>query len=126
MYRLVARQLGGISLSGVGPFFNAVAVYNSSTSVECTSMYVVVEPRAQHSTAQRNHPCTKQQTKYVPIRVRIKRSVHIHACGVPFVFLEHGDLGIESRLLAPKMLEHLRTTYVRHSNPFILVSECSG
>ena len=47
----------------------------------------------EHSKAQRNPPCTRQQTKYVPIRVRIK-SMYVHACCVPFVFLEHGSLGI--------------------------------
>ena len=43
--------------------------------------------RAQHSTAQ--SPCTKQQTKYVPIRVRIKKKVcaYVRACCIPFVFL---------------------------------------
>ena len=66
-----------------------------------TSMYVVVEylqqqyrehSTAQYSTAQGNHPCTKQQTKYVPIRIHIKTSIYAHACGVQFVFLEHGAL----------------------------------
>ena len=50
------------------------------------------EPRtqqstAQHSTAQqRNLPYTKQQTKYVPIRVHIERSMYVHACCVPSFF----------------------------------------
>ena len=77
--------------------------------------YVVVEYLQQyrehsvtrHSTAQRNHPRTKQQPNYVPIRVLIKRSMYVHACGVPFVFLEHGPLGIAPHLFAPKMLDHL-------------------
>ena len=48
----------------------------------------------EHSTAQRNPPCTKQQTpphkaanKYVPIRVRINIIMYVHTCCVPFVFL---------------------------------------
>ena len=55
----------------------------------------VVEPLAQQSAPQQRNPlCTKQQTKYVPIRVRIKISMYVHAFCVPFVFLEHGALGI--------------------------------
>ena len=52
---------------------------NSSTAVECTSMLLNRQhSKAQHSTitARRNHPCTKQQPKCVPIRVRIKKSMH--------------------------------------------------
>ena len=80
-----------------------------------------------HSTAQqRNPPCTKQQPKDVPIEVRIKRSMYVHACCVPLVLLEHGALGICSRLFAPKMLDHLLTTSVCHPNPFFLASERSG
>ena len=50
----------------------------------------------EYSTAQRNHPCTKQQTKYVLIRVHTKTStgMYVHAYGVRVVFLEHGALGI--------------------------------
>ena len=55
--------------------------------------YVVVEyQNREHSTTQRNHSCTKQQTKYVPIRVRIKRCMYVLACDVRVVFLEHGAL----------------------------------
>ena len=82
---------------------------HTATAVVCTSMLslsirtastaqLAQHSTAQHSTAQRNHSCTKQQTKYVPIRVRIKTSTRyvgiIHACGVRVVCLEHGPLGI--------------------------------
>ena len=49
--------------------------------------YVIVEyQNREHSTAQhsevkqithRTHPCTRQQTKFVPIRVRIKRTMYV-------------------------------------------------
>ena len=48
--------------------------YTATTAVVCMYEYVAVE--YQNRAAQRNHPCTKQQTKYVsymPIRVRIQR-----------------------------------------------------
>ena len=59
-------------------------------------MYIVEQQfTAQHTTAQRYHPCIKKHTKHVPIRGCIKRStyvLYIHC--VPFVFLEHEALGI--------------------------------
>ena len=62
------------------PFFPVFSFYVR----EC-SRSVIYSSTA--STAQRNHPCTKQQTtKCVPIRVHIKRSTHVHACGVRFNF----------------------------------------
>jgi len=61
--------------------------------------YVVEYQIREHSTAQSNHPCTKQQTKYVPIRVRIKKSMYVHVCGVGVVFLEHGALRCAKRLV---------------------------
>ena len=57
----------------------------------------VVEPRAQQSTARHSSAITPAQRK---IQVRAnqitykKKYVRVHACGVPFVFLEHGALGI--------------------------------
>ena len=45
------------------------AATNSSTTV-CI-IRVCMSLNREHSTAQRNLPCTRQQTKYVPIRVRI-------------------------------------------------------
>ena len=42
----------------------------SSSSINSSS---AAEPQAQHSTAQRNQPSTKQQTKYVPIRARQRK-----------------------------------------------------
>ena len=66
--------------------------------------YVVVEylqhQYREHSKAQRNQPCTKQKTKYVPIRVHVKSMYVKHACGVRAIFLEDGALGIS-------MLEHV-------------------
>ena len=53
-----------------GSFFNTLPEYSSSSMYE----YVVVGYLRQyheHSTAQRNHHCTKQQTEYVRIRVHI-------------------------------------------------------
>ena len=77
---------------------------------------------AQHSAitlAQSSKPST-----YVPIRVHIKRSMHVHAYGVRVVFLEHGALGVcKSPVL------HLKCWtiyYICHSVPFFLVSERSG
>ena len=35
---------------------------------------------AQHSTAQPSHPCTKQQTKYVSIRIHIKITIILCTC----------------------------------------------
>ena len=59
------------------PFFFGFSLYVRMMRVSCPSVSTAVVPRAQHSTAQhstaqRNHPCTKQQTKYVPIRVQIR------------------------------------------------------
>ena len=69
----------------------------------------------EHIEAQRNHPCTKQQTKYMPIGVHpgIKRSTGMyhthmqHACRVRVVFLEMELLAFSGRLFAPQMLVHL-------------------
>ena len=74
-------------------------------------MYVVVKPQAQQGTAQRNHPCTKQETKYVPMRVRIERCTCMHAVSRLFSW-GMGLLAFASRLFAPKMLDHLLTTYI--------------
>ena len=97
-------------------FLNAVPVYSnnsSSTTVVCTTMcYVVVEPRAQHSTAQRNHPCTKQHTKHVSADQSTyqKKYTHVrtymHAASGLFSWRTE-LLALASRLFAPKMLEHL-------------------
>ena len=61
---------------------------------------------AKHSKAQRDHTCTKQQTKYVPIRVRIKRSMYMDATSGLFSWSME-LLAFASRLFAPKVLDHL-------------------
>ena len=76
----------------MAPLFYALPVCSNSNSM---FEYVLDEyQNREHRTAQRNHPRTTQQTMYVPIRVRMKRSMHVHACDVHVVFLEHGGLGI--------------------------------
>ena len=83
---------------------------NSSTAVY-TSIYAV-EPRAQqsiakHSKAQRNPPCTRQQTKFVPIRVRTKNScTYMHAASRMLSWSVE-LVASASHLFAPKMLDHL-------------------
>ena len=70
-----------LPIFSMGFFFWAVPVCsNSSTAVVCTSMLslsIRTGSIAKHSTAQSSHLCTKQQTKYVPIRLRIKRCKQI-------------------------------------------------
>ena len=83
---------------------------NSSTAVY-TSIYAV-EPRAQqsiakHSKAQRNPPCTRQQTKFVPIRVRTTKHMYVHACCVQFVFLERRARGIGKSPVFTENVGHL-------------------
>ena len=79
----------------LGLFFNAVPVYsNSESTYECVvrehqNPSTAQHSATQHSTAQRNHPRTKQ-AKCVPTRICIKRSMYVHACGVRVVCLEHG------------------------------------
>ena len=113
-------------------FFFSFFRNSRTASLFVSSLSIRTASTAKHNTPQRNHPCTKQQTKYVPIRVRIKKSMHVHACCVRFVFLEHGALAFASRLFV-----HLKcwtiylpgtTNYdsVCHSNVFFLVSERSG
>ena len=87
----------------------------------------------EHSKAQRNPSCTKQQTKYVPIRVSyVSKQVctyQVYACCVPFVFLEHGALSICKSPVCTKNVEPstlFATSSVCHSNPCLIVSERSG
>ena len=87
----------------------------------------------EHSKAQRNPPCTKQQTKYVPIRVSyVSKQVctyQVYACCVPFVFLEHGALSICKSPVCTKNVEPstlFATSSVCHSNPCFIVSKRSG
>ena len=91
----------------------SLSIYSSSTASTAK------RSTAKHSTAraQRNHPWTKQQSKYVPIRVhtryqkRRKRGMHVyvHACGASGLFSWSMELlALASRLFAPKMLDHLR------------------
>ena len=77
-------------------------------------------PRAQHSTAPHNHPCTTQQTMYVPIRAHIK--TYMHAASGLFSWIME-LLAFASRLFAP---QGPSTTYICHSVPFFLVGERSG
>ena len=66
-----------------GPF---LILYRYTAAIVCTWYeFIVLEHLQQYrehsSTAQRNHPCTKQQTKYVPIRVDIARSMkYVRTC----------------------------------------------
>ena len=71
-------------------FFSRFLVFLLNVRLMFLIIYSSTTRIAQHSTAQ--SPCTKQQTKYVPIRVH-KKSMYVHACGVQVVFLEHGALG---------------------------------
>ena len=89
---LYSRVEFSFSKKQMAPLFYALPVCSNSNSM---FEYVVVEyQNREHRTAERNHPCTTQLTMYVPIRVRVKRSMHVHACDVRVVFLEHGGLGI--------------------------------
>ena len=79
------------------------------------SIYSSMIPRARHSTAQRCHLCTKQQTKCVPIRVHTIVSkegcTYMHAASGLFSWSME-LLGFASRLFAPKMLDHLTTSAI--------------
>ena len=71
--------------------YTATAVPGTAVMYE----YVIrTASTAKHITAQRNHPCTKLQTKYVPIRVRIKEGcTYMYAVSGLFSY-EHVILGI--------------------------------
>ena len=106
----------------VQPLFNSRAVQQY---IVCTSIYVVVEPRAQQSTAK--HLRTKRYTiKHVPIRLCTTRITYVmHASSRLFWSMEL--LTFTRRLFAPKMLDHiLCTSVLSYSNPFFLPSERSG
>ena len=75
----------------------------------------------EHSKVRRDPPFTKHQTtKYVPIRVRVKRSMYVHAGCVPIVFLEHGAL---VACLHLKCLTIYFTTSVLSFQSMLFVSE---
>ena len=95
-------------------------------------MYVV-EPNREHSKAQHSTAAQSPLHKaanQVPVNQSThQRNMYVHVRCVPFVFLEHGALGMmASRLFAPKMLYHLLyyCTSVCHSDPCFFVSERSG
>ena len=95
----------------LGVFF---PVFLSRFVVICTSILSLsicssTASTAQRRTVQRNHPCTKQQTKYVLIRVYIRKQVctYMHAAFGLFSWSKE-PLLFASRLFAPEMLDHLR------------------
>ena len=59
--------------------FNLLLLKSQKSPPSSQSQHVVVEKlsyhcrTAQHSTAQRNQPCTKQRSTYVPVRVRQRK-----------------------------------------------------
>ena len=93
-----------------GPF---LILYRYTAAIVCTWYeFIVLEHLQQYrehsSTAQRNHPCTKQQTKYVPIRVDQKKYVRICMQAASGLFSWSMELlEFVSRLFAPKMSDHL-------------------
>ena len=111
----------------------AVPVYsNSSTAVVCTSIYVVVEPRAQQSTAQHSSSAitpaqsSEQPSTYRSEYVRIKITMYVHACCVRLLSWSMELLAFASRLITLTMLNHLLSTSGCNSNPLFLASERSG
>ena len=73
-------------------------------------MYVV-EPRAQHSAAAQ-YPLHKAANQARADQITYQRSMYVHACCVPFVSWGMELLAFASRLLAPKMLDHLLYYYI--------------
>ena len=112
-----------------GAFFYAVPVYrNSSTAIVCTCMYVVIEPRAQQSTARHSAITPAQSSKPCSCRseyVSKEVCTYMHAASRLFSWSTE-LLAFASRLFAPNILDHLLTTSAFHSNPFFLVNERSG
>ena len=82
-----------------------------SVPVHCIqlSIYSSSIPRAQHSTAQRNHPCTKQQTKYVRADQSTYQKKYARTCvRRPGCFPGAWSSGrLQVACFAPKMLDHL-------------------
>ena len=105
----------------------------------------------EHRTDQRNHPCTKQQAKYVPVRarprklaVRVVERQHVVLCRpvLCFLFRAYHKKYIRTCMRRPgsspgvQSSWHLQVTYLHlkcwtichicHSVPLILVRERSG
>ena len=115
------------------PFFSfavPVSYVYSNKQQYCSSIYVRVcmSLNREHSTAQRHPPYTKQQTKYVPTRVRVKISISVRTSMLRSVCFPGAwsSWPFVSRLFAPNVLDHLLTAYACHSNSFFLASQRSG
>ena len=101
-------------LSLLYPFLVCVGILYTYTGIQQQPNhtwyeYVVVEHLPQyreHSTAQRSHPCTKRQTKYVPISVSNRVNMYAPSCGVR-VCWRRELLAFSDRLFTQKMFDHL-------------------
>ena len=89
---------------------------NSSTGVVCTSVYVVVEPRAQRSTAQHSAIPAAQSSKPSTCRseyISEEVCTYMHAASRLFSWSME-LLAFASRLFAPKALDNL--LYILHAS----------